>query len=163
LSLFDLSLGDGPVWSLSEEDVSTTASDGQDEQVVSVLPAWTAKTELDLHDDEALGFPAAARTLVSALELGEWRYEARQTAMGRYSAVGFEAAAATGLAIFLSATLTRPGRRRIATIRFAHPFAVVAAAFDDPRTRHTSPVATAWHGLPVFSGWVSEPTDASAP
>ena len=159
LSLYDLPLGDGPVWSISEQRADTTAPDGREEQVSCVLPAWSARTSLDLGHDEVLGFAAAARALAQALELGEWRYDARQVAMARYSAVGFEAAAVTGLAVLMSAKVSRPGRRRVATLRFAHPFAVVAAAFDDHRA-HASPAPTAWHGLPVFSAWVSKPTDA---
>jgi len=159
LSLYDLPLGDGPVWSISEQRADTTAPDGREEQVSCVLPAWSARTSLDLGHDEVLGFEAAARALAQALELGEWRYDARQVAMARYSAVGFEAAAVTGLAVLMSAKVSRPGRRRVATLRFAHPFAVVAAAFDDHRA-HASPAPTAWHGLPVFSAWVSKPTDA---
>jgi len=160
LSLFDLPLGDGTVWSIGEEQADTTAPDGLEEQVVSVLPAWSARTDVDLRGDEALGFAAAARALADALELEDWRYDARQAAMARYSAVGFEAAAVTGLAVLVSAKVSRPGRRRVATARFAHPFAVVAAAFDDAGAHDASPVPGAWHGLPVFSAWVSEPTDA---
>jgi hypothetical protein len=160
LSLFDLPLGEGPAWSISEQQADTTAPDGREEQVISVLPAWSARTDLDLPDDEALGFAAAARALAEALELAEWWCDARQAAMARYSAVGFEAAAVTGPAVLVSGKVSRPGRRRAADLRFAHPFAVVAAAFDDPRARHASPVPSAWHGLPVFSAWVSEPTDA---
>jgi hypothetical protein len=99
LSLFDLPLGDGTVWSIGEEQADTTAPGGREEQVVSVLPAWSARTDLELAGDEALGFTAAARVLAGALELAEWRYDARQAAMARYSAVGFEAAAVTGLAV----------------------------------------------------------------
>jgi hypothetical protein len=161
--LFDLPLGDGTVWSIGEEQVDTTAPGGLEEQVVSVLPAWSARTDVDPRDDEALGFAAAARVLAEALELAEWWYDARQAAMARYSAVGFEAAAVTGLAVLVSAKVARPGRRRTATVRFAHPFAVAAAACDDRQARHASPVPSAWHGLPVFSAWVSEPTDADPP
>jgi hypothetical protein len=160
LSLFDQPLGDGPAWSIGEQQVDTAAPGGLEEQVICVLPAWSARTDVDLRGDEALGFAAAARVLAEALELAEWWYDARQAAMARYSAVGFEAAAVTGLAVLVSGKVSRPGRRRTATVRFAHPFAVVAAAFDDPRARHPSPVPSAWHGLPVFSAWVSEPTDA---
>ncbi len=163
LSLFDLPLGDGPVWSIREEQADTTAPDDREEQVICVLPAWSAQTDLDLRGDQALGFAAAARGLAEALELGDWRYDARQAAMARYSAVGFEATAVTGLAVAMSAKVSRPGRRRVATVRFAHPFAVVAAAFDDRQARHASPVPGAWHGLPVFSAWVSEPADADPP
>jgi hypothetical protein len=163
LSLFDLPLGDGAVWSIVEDQADTTAPDGLEEQVICVLPAWSARTDLDLGGDAALGFAAAARVIAEALELGDWPYDARQAAMARYSAVGFEAAAVTGLAVLTSARMSRPGRRRVATVRFGHPFAVVATAFDDRRADHASPVPSAWHGLPVFSAWVSEPADADPP
>jgi hypothetical protein len=160
LSLFDLALGDGPVWSISEEPVDTEAAEGREERVVSVLPAWSAQTDLDLANEESLGFPAAAGAIAGALELRDWSYRARQAATARYSAVGFEAAAVTGLFMTLSMPAFRPGLRRVATVRFAHPFAVVAAAADDPRVPHTSQAPGPWHGLPVFSAWVTEPTDA---
>jgi hypothetical protein len=163
LSLSGLPLGDGPVWSIGEEQASSIAHDGGEEgeeQVICVLPAWSALTALDLRGDEALGFAAAARVLAGALELGQWRYEARQVAMARYSAVGFEAAAVTGLAVFTSARAPGSRRRRVATVRFAHPFAVVAVAFDDRRPGHDRRAGSVWHALPVFSAWVSEPSDA---
>ncbi len=162
ISLFDLPLGDGPVWSISEEQVDTIAPDGRDEQVVAVLPAWSARTDLDLGDDDALGFPVAGRSLAQALELGAWRQSARQAAIARYSAIGFEAAAVTALATAVSGRVSRPGRRRDATVRFAHPFAVVAAASGARQAPRARPVPSAWHGLPVFSVWVSEPADAGA-
>ena len=49
MSLFDLPLGDAPVWSIVEEEVETSAPQGQEERIVSVLPAWTAQTDLDLY------------------------------------------------------------------------------------------------------------------
>jgi hypothetical protein len=87
--------------------------------------------------------PPAARALAEAL--AEWHYDARHVAMARYDAIGFEAAAVTGLTVLTSAKLSRPGPRRVATLRFARPFAVVAAAFDDRRA-HNSTVPSAWHG-----------------
>jgi hypothetical protein len=148
------------VWSLSEEPVDTTAADAREERVVSVLPAWSAQTDLDLADEESLGFPAAAGAIAGVLELRDWSYQARQAATARYSAVGFEAAAVTGLGILTSMPRARPGLRRVATVRFAHPFAVVAAGADSPRVPHIGPVPSPWHGLPVFSAWIREPTDA---
>jgi hypothetical protein len=66
--------------------------------------------------------------------------------MARHSAVGFEAAAVTALAVIASANPSRRRRQRIATVRFGHPFAAVAVAGDDPGThqRAGSPQHLAW-------------------
>ncbi len=158
-SLFDLPLGARSVWTIDEVPVETAASNSREELVESVLPAWSAETDVDL-DSDALGFPAAAKVIASALTAEATPYEARQRAMASYSAVGFEAAAVTGLAHRLSRTRTRPGLRRVATVRFGHRFAVVAAAYDDPHTMDAGLSRSPWHGLPVFSAWITEPTDA---
>ena len=68
----------------------------------------------------------------------------------------------TGLAASpLSMAAGPSGVVRIATLRFGHPFAVVAVAADDG---HPGDDATArpgpWHGMPVFSAWVTSPEDA---
>ena len=159
LSLFDLPLGDGLIWTISEEPAANVkAPSGRIEQVVSVLPAWKARTTVDLAGVETLGFDDAARIVASALELDRWSYEACQVCVTRYSAIGFEAAAITGLMVRVSAG--RPGVRRAATVRFAHPYAVVAAAFDDDRVRSDGGSQSPWHGLPVFAAWVADPSDA---
>ncbi len=46
---------------------------------------------------------------------------------------------------------------RVATLRFGHPFAAVAAVSDH------GPVGAVsrWHGMPVFSARVTEPSDAA--
>jgi hypothetical protein len=160
-SLFDLPLGNGAIWAITEKEVETKATDGREEVVTAVLPAWSAETTVDL-DREDLGLPTAARTIKKALELTNLTYEATQTAVARYTAVGFEAAAVTGLAIATSAPQLRPGYRREATLHFGHPYAVVAVACNDrgvpPRDRLSSP----WHGLPVFSAWISKPSEAES-
>jgi hypothetical protein len=157
-SLFDLPLGEGSIWTIAEHEVETTSRDGREEVVASVLPAWSADTTVDLaHED--LGLPAAARAIKKALGLTNLTYEAKQSAVARYNAVGFEAAAVTGLAVAMSRPSTRPGHRREATLRFGHPFAVIAVVHDDHRAPSSDRVPTPWHGLPVFSAWVSEPAD----
>ncbi len=92
--------------------------------------------------------------------MSDWHYAARQAATARYTAVGFEAAAVTGLAMATSRPSLRPGRRRDATIRFAHPYAVVAAGSDDQGFGDRGPAPMAWKGIPVFSAWIAEPCDA---
>jgi hypothetical protein len=155
-SLFDLPLGDGAIWSITEEAVETKSRDGREEAVTSILPAWSADTTVDL-DHEDLGYPAAARAIKKVLGLPGLIYDAKQTALARYSAVGFEAAAITHLAMAMSRPSTRPGYRRDATVRFGHPFAVVAVAGEDRQSASSTGTPNPWDGLPVFSAWVSEP------
>jgi len=95
------------VWSISEDKVDTTTRSGREEQVISVLPEWSAGVDLDLGGDGALGVTLAAR----ALALVDWRYSVVQVAMARYCAVGFEAAASHRPPSSSSARVSRPGRR----------------------------------------------------
>ncbi|WP_406069190.1 hypothetical protein [Micromonospora sp. NBC_01638] len=149
-SLFDLPLGDAPLWTLSEERVRTRASDGREERHSAVLPCWSAQSEHDL-TAPALGFPAATAALARATGLPAEDFEARQVAMARFGRYGFEAAAVTGMVGLTS--LPPEGVARTAELRFGHPYAVVAVATDTRADGVTSP----WHGVPVFSAWVTEP------
>jgi hypothetical protein len=154
-SLFDLPLGEGPLWSVSETTAPIQSGAAREERCTAALPAWTARSEHDLRDPE-LGFEAAAR----ALAPGD-RWEARQAAMASYTRVGFEAAAVTALAVALAAAIhvPRTGLVRTAELRFGHPFAVVAVTADRPGPGRP-PVPSPWSGLPVFSAWVAQPEDA---
>jgi hypothetical protein len=154
-SLFDLPLGDGPLWSVSETTAPIKSGAAREERCSAVLPAWTARTEYDLGDPE-LGFAAAARALAP-----DDPWVARQAAMARYTRVGFEAAAVTALAVALAMHVPRTGLVRTAELRFGHPFAVVAVTADRPgpgRPARQDP--SPWSGLPVFSAWVAQPEDA---
>lgn len=149
-SLFDLPLGDGPLWAISERTAPIKSGAPREERCTAVLPAWTARSELGL-TDPSLGFAAAAHALAPG---DPW--QARQAAMARYSRTGFEAAAVTGLAVALAMRVPRTGLVRTAELRFGHPYAVVAVTVDSPARRVPGP----WHGLPVFSAWVADPEDA---
>jgi hypothetical protein len=153
-SVFDLPLGDGPLWSVSETTAAIKSGAAREESCTAVLPAWTARSKHDLSDPE-LGFGAAAR----ALAPGPW--QARQAAMASYTRVGFEAAAVTAVAVALAMRVPRTGLVRTAELRFGHPFAVVAVTADRPgpgRLARQDP--SPWSGLPVFSAWVAQPEDA---
>ena len=50
------------------------------------------------------------------------------------------------------AMFTRGGQRRVAELRFGHPYAVVAVTSDA--------AGGPWQGVPVFSAWITEPVDA---
>jgi hypothetical protein len=84
--------------------------------------------------------------------------------MARYSRTGFEAAAVTAMAARVAARI--PARHRVAELRFAHPYAVVAIATDPavpPADRERYGAGgSPWRGVPVFSAWVSAPDDADA-
>ncbi|MEV4122376.1 hypothetical protein [Micromonospora sp. NPDC049645] len=155
-SLFDLPLGDTPLWTVSEERVRTRARDGREERHHAVLPCWSARSEHDLAG-AALGFPAASATLAATMALPVQRFEARQTAVARFDRYGFEAAAVTGM--FGLTSLPPEGVARTAELRFGHPYAVVAVATDTRADGVTGP----WHGVPVFSAWVTEPEEAPEP
>jgi hypothetical protein len=64
------------------------------------------------------------------------------------------------MAVMLSARAPNRGLRRIAELRFGHPFAVVAVAIDQRRDREAGRRTGPWHGVPVFSAWVADPQDA---
>jgi hypothetical protein len=147
--LTDLPVGDGPLWQLQELMAPA-------DTCTAVLPAWSASSRLDL-TDPTLGFAAAARGLVPDAE----DFDAQQAAMARYTRIGFEAAAVTALAVRSAARI--PARHRVAELRFGHPYAVVAVATDPAAgSQPTRPAVSPWHGVPVFSAWVSEPDDADA-
>ncbi|GIJ75408.1 hypothetical protein [Virgisporangium ochraceum] len=151
VSLFDLPLGEGPLWTITAEETRTTAADGREEWCTSVLPAWRAGNDHDLAAGD-LGFPGAARALAASLGLPEFVFEARQAAVAAYSRYGFEAAAVSvGAVAGGIAAEPRKGVLRTAELRFAHPYAVVAVATGGD---------TPWDGLPVFSAWVADPEDA---
>lgn len=153
-ALTSLPLGEAPLWRVREE----TSPDGAEDMCTAVLPAWSARSQIGL-GDSGLGFGAAARALAGS---DPWR--AAQSAMARYTRIGFEAGAVTAMAVFLSA---RPSQRhRVADLRFAHPYAVVAVALDpafSDRSRGRRPAGpqSPWHGVPVFSAWVARPDEAT--
>ena len=58
--------------------------------------------------DTGLGFGDAAAAIARAFDLWDWRCDANQSVVAKYSAVDFEAAAVTGLAVATSARLAPP-------------------------------------------------------
>jgi hypothetical protein len=154
-SLFDLPLGEGPLWSVSETTAPIKSGAAGEESCTAVLPAWTARSEYNLSDPE-LGFGAAARALAPG---DPW--VARQAAMASYTRAGFEAAAVTAVGVALAMRMSRQSLVRTAELRFGHPFAVVAVTADRPGPGWPAGQAPSpWSGLPVFSAWVAQPEDA---
>jgi Serpin (serine protease inhibitor) len=142
--LADLPIGEAPLWVVRE--VTATA-----DSCIAVLPAWSARSDHNL-TNPVLGFTAVK----DALAPGADPWQARQSALARYSRTGFEAAAATAIGIALAARM--PGKHREVELRFAQPYAAVAiATAPDGPGGPAGADANPWHGLPVFSAWVIDP------
>ena len=150
--LFELPVGDGHAWSLAEIEGQAGMT-----RTSAVLPAWTASSTVDLLSDPSFGVGEAMAILNAELPPSAQRAAARQIACAEYSRTGFAAAALTSQAI--ARGVPSRGPERHLTVRFNRPFAVFAYAvhYRGPRIEPLSP----WHGLPVFSGWITEPTDAT--
>jgi hypothetical protein len=146
-SLFDLPLGTGHSWLLSERR-QTGSHD--EERYETLLPAWSAESSHPLLTLGVPGFGSAAEALQQLAEGDE--VDAIQAAMARYTRTGFEAAAVTAIGARASA-MVRPSTVTIRTARieFGHPYAVVAVA---------SGVDSTWAGLPLFSAWVAAADEA---
>jgi len=146
-ALSDLPLGEFPLWLLREE-----MSAGPD-ACTAVLPAWSARCEHDLRSP-SLGFAAAARALAGSAD----PWQAKQAVLARYTRTGFEAAAVTAVGVMMA---MRPSHsRRVAELRFGHPYAVVALTVDE-QLHGVGSAPGPWHGLPVFSAWVASPDEAA--
>ena len=149
----DLALGAGPAWTVVEASGSSRVS--------VVLPAWTATSDHDLMaPGSELGLDVAGGLYAGQFE-GPSRISARQVAYAAFSRTRFEAAAISGMA--LKASARRPVERpKLAQVRFDHPYAVVAVVDPNiPLGSNPEPPAR-WRGIPVFSAWVTEPSEPSA-
>jgi hypothetical protein len=169
-SLFDLPLGAGHSWQISEHEVAVFRSQPRLERIVgAALPAWRAADELDLTRSSAFGTAPALHTLrrlIGPRPTDETA--AKQTVMAAFGRYGFEAAAVTAFGVRTSAALSPRGRavERRAVLRFDHPYAAVAIAgrVVAPRGRAAapSPAGTSFPGLPLFCAWVHEPAEPEA-
>lgn len=148
-----LPLGAGHSWQITEE-----RGFGEDAVTRVLLPAWEARTTTDLSAEPAFG--DAGRALAALLGERDFLVDAAQSAMARYHQYGFEAAAVTAMAVRAMGA-PRPRKVRRATLRFGHPYAVVA--FTSSGTRSSGPARKTacdpWAGLPAFSAWVATPQE----
>lgn len=146
-----LPLGAGHSWDLTEQ-----AGIGEDAVARVFLPAWEARTSTDLSGEAAFG--EVGRLLASLLGERDFVVDAAQSAMARYHQHGFEAAAVTAVAVRAMAALRRRPVRR-ATLRFGHPYAVMALTSSRGVASAGESPIDPWVGLPVFSAWVATPQE----
>jgi hypothetical protein len=164
-SLFDLELGSHPCWHLIEGPGPVTSTTGREERVEAYLPAWQAETDLDLTTKPEQGVGSVLKGL-SRLLVPDPRgslVAARQAAKASFSRTGFTAAAGTAFGLVTGGPPPPPreGVVPTATLLFGGPHAVVAVAIDSATFRNGLMVPDGeWHGIPVFSAWVTEAVEA---
>jgi hypothetical protein len=163
-SLFDLPLGAGHAWEITEDEFETDDPDERLESAEVKLPSWrVTESTTDLLGDPVFGFRAAAAALEARFPRIPQGYEfqAVQGATANFDRNGFSAAAVTaieGVPRMAAGGWDRPrskGLHRHAEVRFSRPFAVVAVALspqDGAAPEGTSP----WRGVPLFSAWVTQ-------
>jgi hypothetical protein len=151
VTVAELPLGAGPAWTIVEASGPSRVS--------VVLPAWTASSDHDLlARGQGLGLDIASRLFGELFEDAR-DPAARQVAYAAFTRTRFEAAALSGMR--LGAAMSRPADKpKAAVVRFDHPYAVVAVVDPQPpRWSNTDPPV--WRGVPVFSAWVTEPSEPS--
>ncbi len=166
-SLFDVPIGQGHSWDVTEEKVPTRTAGERSESITqAVLVAWSARGELDLRATELFGVEPALASLfrlVGPHPEGDDALAIQSTAAS-YSTLGFEAADAAIMGMIVGHTgdpvLPEWGVERHASLYFDHPHAALAingtsSDFSRARAGHTESF-----GLPLFSAWVEEPEDA---
>lgn len=170
VSLFDLPLGPGHGWDLSE---TTFESDVENLRVQTgrvLIPAWTAEpSTIDLLAERSWGIQAGTKAMLALLPPNEEGYAATavQTVRAEFNCNGFSASAVSVSSMLLGASISRPKShpwtavRRHAETRFARPFAVVATALTPERfgPREGDAPGGPWCGLPVFTAWVTTPAE----
>jgi hypothetical protein len=156
-SLFDLALGDGHSWTITERERPAWRPGQRFEAIADVaLPAWEIRSELALLSSPAFGAQAATDVLHQMI--GDGPSDARQVALATFDRYGFKAAAITAFGVTASAmaTPTETGVERTANVRLDHPFAAIAVVGQP------SGPGTRFRGLPVFEAWVQTPTEVPA-
>jgi hypothetical protein len=167
-SLYDLALGPGHSWDISEEQVPTYVKEPPLERIAgAALPAWSVRGDLDLDASPRFATRPALETLRRLIgPQPDDAFQAVQTAVASFTRYGFEAAAVTALAIRAAAARLPVARtlQRSAVLRFDHPYAAVAIAGRPPSSGGGAGMPPASHGtgfpgLPLFSVWVHAPEE----
>jgi hypothetical protein len=165
-SLFDLPLGSGHSWEITEHETRTYTAGEHVERIAGAsLPAWRAKSDLDLEASALFGTAPALEVMRELIgPRPDDETQAVQAAVASFTRYGFEAAAVTAFGVRTSAARLEPqetGIERTATLRFDHPYAAVAIA-GEPARRVPNPQRSPFTGLALFSAWIQQP-EADAP
>jgi hypothetical protein len=165
-SLFDLPLGEGHSWLISEHEISTHEADARREAIdYAVLPAWRSGNKLDLKKSALFGVEPALKAFLQLIGPSPEGDEAKavQSVVASFTPTGFEAAA---VSVFDAETRGIRSRRRTergllrrARLYFDHPYVAVALAGRSSDFRRTRAGHTDLFCLPLFSAWVETPSE----
>lgn len=162
-SLFDLPVGPGHSWNVSEKEIPTWTAGERIERIDGVsLPAWRAESKLDLKQSDLFGSAAALNTMRQLIgPRPDDQTAAGQAAVASFTRFGFEAAAITffGVASSLPAPPPETGLERTATLRFDHPYGAVAVAGRPTNLAGDEQSANSFAGLPLFTAWIDAPAE----
>jgi hypothetical protein len=162
-SLFDLALGSGHSWQITERETRTYRPGERIEQIAGVsLPAWRAESQLDLQASELFGTAPALEVMRQLIgPRPDDMTEATQVALATFTRHGFEAAAITAFAVAcaLPPEPHETGTERTAVLRFDHPYAAVAFAGRPTHPHGAAQNPQPYTGLPLFSVWVQAPRE----
>jgi hypothetical protein len=162
VSLFDLPLGEGSSWVISEHEVAAYEEGDQRERIeYALLPAWRSESRLDLKASPLFGARPALDAffgLIGTSPGGDGTV-AVQSTVASFTPKGFDAASASLMYLEVGSTgePTHRGLERRARLHFDHPFAAVALAgsssdFERARAGHSDLFC-----LPLFSAWIETP------
>ncbi len=160
VSLFDVPLGEGHAWTLSERRRASEFGDKRVQEFHATMPSWRLDALLNLASAPGVGAAfEAMRPFIRPDAPQPVVFEAAQAATARFSRFGFEAAAVTAFGVLAGAGVPKrkPGTivTRVAEVRFNRPYAVVAFT----RSFEFNGAGSAWDAVPVFSAWVSKPEE----
>ena len=167
LSLFDLPLGEGSSWLISEHEVATREAGTRSERIeYALLPAWRLESRLDLKTSPLFGAQPALDALLGLIGSSPEGDEtaAVQSAVASFTPMGFEAAAVSLLYAETGST-SRPTNRGLqhrAKLYFDHPSAAVALAGSSSDFRRARIGHSDLFCLPLFSAWIETPDEPGA-
>ncbi|HEY1515544.1 MAG TPA: serpin family protein [Solirubrobacteraceae bacterium] len=154
-SLYDLPLGAGHSWEISEREVPAYGKGARLERIEGVaLPAWHIEGKLELMRSAAFATAPALATLRALIgPRPNDDCDAVQAAVASFGRYGFEAAAITTFSAVAAAMGPRQRAvQRSAELRFDHPYGAVAIAGRPGEAGGSA-------GLPLFTAWVAEPIE----
>jgi hypothetical protein len=165
-SLFDLSLGRGHSWEITEHEILAERAGERRERIEgAVLAAWTMGADLDLTASDLFGVNVALSALLDLVGPSPEGDNAlaKQSAIASYSPSGFEAAALDVMELSVGGTrrhlATRKGLLRRATLFLDHPYVAIALAGSEADFTRARAGHTDWFCLPLFTAWVAEPVE----